>query len=53
MMNPDFTTDFKKNTGEDWMQNYQFKIVERLHKCKFNLQWMTKKQSSDQFDPFF
>jgi hypothetical protein len=22
MMNPDFTVDFKKNTGEDWVSNY-------------------------------
>lgn len=22
MVHPDFNNDFKKNTGEDWVQNY-------------------------------
>jgi hypothetical protein len=37
MVNPDFTIDFKRNTNEDWNTSYQFKVVERLNKCKFNL----------------
>jgi hypothetical protein len=37
MVNPDFTIDFRKNTGEEWASSYQFKVVERLNKCKFNL----------------
>jgi hypothetical protein len=37
MVNPDFTIDFKQNTTEDWANSYQFKVVERLQKCKFNL----------------
>lgn len=28
-------------------------MVERLNKCKFNLQWVTKKQSDDIYAPFF
>jgi hypothetical protein len=42
MVNADFTLDFKKNTKEDWVANYQFKVVERLNKCNFNLKWKTK-----------
>ena len=30
MVSPDFTLDFKKNTKEDWVVRYQFKVVERL-----------------------
>jgi hypothetical protein len=43
MVNPDFTIDFKKNTGEDWANSYQFKVIERLDHCNYNLQWVTKK----------
>jgi hypothetical protein len=53
MVNPDFTIDFKKNTGEDWNVKYQFKVIERLNKCKFNLQWATKRTSDSIHDPFF
>ena len=54
MVNPDFTIDFKQNTTEDWANSYQFKVVERLQKCKFNLQWVTKRQGEGgAFDPFF
>lgn len=42
MVNADFTLDFKKNTKEDWVASYQFKVVERLQKCNFNLKWKTK-----------
>jgi len=37
MVNPDFSVDFRKNTGEDWASTYQFKVVERLDNCKYNL----------------
>lgn len=30
MVNADFTLDFKRNTKEDWVASYQFKVVERL-----------------------
>lgn len=54
MVNPDFTKDFKKATKEDWQQNYHFKTVERLNRCKFNLQWVTKAGSTDEkHGPFF
>lgn len=53
MVNPDFTIDFKKNTNEDWNRMYQFKVIERLNKCKFNIQWATKKSSDDALEPFF
>jgi hypothetical protein len=42
MVNPDFTVDFKRNTKEDWVSGYQFKVVERLQKCNFNLKWKTR-----------
>jgi hypothetical protein len=53
MVNPDFTKDFKKATKEDWSTGYHFKVVERLNKCKFNLQWVTKTASDDKYAPFF
>jgi hypothetical protein len=56
MVNPDFSVDFRKNTGEDWASTYQFKVVERLDNCKYNLQWVTKKSagaSSGGMEPFF
>jgi len=56
MVNPDFTIDFRKNTGEDWASTYQFKVVERLDHCKYNLQWVTKKSSGNNtgsLEPFF
>ena len=42
MVSPDFSLDFKKNTKEDWTVTYQFKVVERLQKCNFNLKWKTR-----------
>ena len=42
MVSSDFSLDFKKNTKEDWMARYQFKVVERLNKCNFNFKWNTK-----------
>ena len=57
MVNPDFTIDFKKNTGEDWANTYQFKVIERLDHCNYNLQWVTKKQGNavtgNGLEPFF
>jgi hypothetical protein len=56
MVNPDFSVDFRKNTGEDWASTYQFKVVERLDNCKYNLQWVTKKAgagSQNGLEPFF
>lgn len=54
MVNPDFTIDFRKNTGEEWASSYQFKVIERLDNCKYNLQWVTKKsQSGNGMDAFF
>jgi hypothetical protein len=37
MVNSDFTIDFRKNVGEEWANNYQFKVIERLQKCNYNL----------------
>ena len=45
MTSPDFTIDFSKNTKEDWMVRYQFKVVERLQKCNFNFKWKTRASS--------
>ena len=42
LVQPDFTNDFLHNTGENWVHSYQFKVVERLNKCKFNMKWQTK-----------
>ena len=42
LVQPDFTNDFLHNTGENWVHTYQFKVVERLNKCKFNMKWQTK-----------
>lgn len=53
MVNPDFTVDFRKNTGEDWNKNYQYKMLERMNKCKFNLKWALRTTSDDAFEPFF
>jgi hypothetical protein len=56
MVNPDFSVDFKKNTGEDWHVNYQSKVVEKLQKCNFHMHWFTKTASasgySDQHENF-
>ena len=48
MVQPDFTLDFKRNTKEDWVAGYQFKVVARLSKCKFNLKWNTKSSVTTQ-----
>jgi hypothetical protein len=55
MVNPDFSIDFRKNTGEEWASSYQFKVIERLDNCKYNLKWVTKKSggSNNSLDPFF
>ena len=42
MLSSDFSKDFRKNTHEDWMTTYQFKVVERLQKCNFNYKWKTR-----------
>lgn len=55
MVNPDFTIDFRKNTGEEWAASYQFKVIERLDNCKYNLKWVTKRggHSQNGLEPFF
>lgn len=55
MVNPDFTIDFRKNTGEEWASSYQFKVIERLDNCKYNLKWVTKKLAGEAggVEPFF
>jgi hypothetical protein len=45
MVSPDFTADFQRITKENWVANYQFKVVERLSKCNFNLKWKTRPTS--------
>ena len=42
MVSSDFSLDFKKNTKEDWMVRYLFKVVERLQKSNFNFKWNTR-----------
>ena len=53
MVNPDYSVDFKKVTGEDWNSQYQYKVIERLNNCKFNLQWVTKPASGDDHAALF
>ena len=48
MVSSDFTLDFKRNTKEDWMINYRFKVVERLQKCNFNYKWNTRSSLTTQ-----
>ena len=48
MVSSDFSLDFKKNTKEDWMNRYQFKVVERLQKCNFNFKWKTRSTPASQ-----
>lgn len=48
MLCEDFSRDFKKATREDWMVNYQFKVVERLQKCNFNFKWKTMSSGTTQ-----
>ena len=48
MVSSDFSLDFKKNTREDWMVKYQFKVVERLQKCNFNFKWNTRSSVNSQ-----
>ena len=45
MVNPNFSIDFQANTQEDWSK-YQFKTVERLQRCNFNLKWAQKQPAS-------
>lgn len=42
MIQPQFTIDFNHNTGENWVKTYQFKVIERLNKCNFNIKWKTR-----------
>lgn len=46
MISPDFTKDFENATKENWVANYQFKVVERLNQCNFNLKWKTRPNNS-------
>lgn len=48
MVQPEFSTDFEQATGEKWHQSYQFKVLERLNKCNFNMKWKTKGSASSQ-----
>lgn len=50
MVNPSFSLDFKKNTGEDWNLNYQAKVVEKLQRCKFHMHWFVKQTSASGYD---
>ena len=42
MLCEDFSRDFTRATNENWMVNYQFKVIERLNRCNFNFKWGTK-----------
>ena len=48
MIHPQFTIDFDYNTKENWVKTYQFKVVERLNKCNFNMKWKTKSSVTTQ-----
>ena len=50
MINPTFTKDFKENTGEDWNKNYQAKVVAKLQKSKFQMNWLNKPSSGQTDD---
>ena len=46
MVNPTFTVDFKHNAKEDWNVNYHSKVVEKLQRCKFHMNWYVKQASA-------
>lgn len=52
LITPDFATTFKKRTGSDWNSRIQVKVIERLTKANFDIQWMTRK-TSEPNHPFF
>ena len=52
LITPDFSTTFKKRTGSDWNARLQVKVIERLTKANFDIQWMTR-HTSDPNHPFF
>lgn len=42
MVTNNFSMRFKQITGTEWSTPVQMKVIERLKRCKFDIQWMTK-----------
>lgn len=41
VVNPEFTSIFKRQTGSDWVNKYQTKTLEKLKAFNFDLNFMT------------
>ena len=54
MVTPDFASQFRAKTSEDWESQYRVKVIERLENAKFDLRWLTKANTlHGQFGPLF
>lgn len=42
MVTNNFGLRFKEKTGMEWSTPVQMKVIERLRRCNFDIQWMTK-----------
>lgn len=42
MVTNNFSLRFKEKTGMEWGTPIQMKVIERLRRCNFDIQWMTK-----------
>lgn len=42
MVTNNFSLRFKEKTGMVWSTPIQMKVIERLRRCNFDIQWMTK-----------
>lgn len=42
MVSNNFSFRFKEKTGSEWSTPTQMKVIERLRRCNFDIQWMTK-----------
>ncbi|CAI2364245.1 unnamed protein product [Moneuplotes crassus] len=42
MVTNNFGLRFKEKTGNEWSTPIQMKVIERLRRCNFDIQWMTR-----------
>ena len=42
MVTNNFNLRFKEKTGLEWSTPVQMKVIERLRRCNFDIQWMTR-----------
>lgn len=47
MVTNNFGLRFKEKTGTEWGTPIQMKIIERLRRCNFDIQWMTRTGKGD------